>query len=403
MNQNRSAIDAAGTHRKILMVSTSLGFGGADSQIVSIARVLRSRGWGVTVVSMIPPAAYRSQLEECGARVESLEMTPGAPDCRAIWRLANLIRREKPDVVHSHMFHANLLTRLTRCVAPMPALVCTAHNTRESSQRGGPTWHKELLYRLTDRLANHTTIICQAGFRRYAGTAVPASRLEVIPIGIDCCRFRPDPELRAQARRELQLAENDLTFLAVGRMVVQKDYPNLLRAFARLGERRWRLLVAGTGPLESEVQHLCRELGLEAQVRFLGVKEDVRPWFNAADAFVMGSAVEGMPVVLLEAAACGLPAIVTAAGGCAEVVVNGQTGFVAPIRNDVALAEALNRFVDLPAAQRAEFAANARSRALREFEIAGIVFRWESIYLQCLRKSRSAPALHAVSTGVKTR
>ncbi len=88
----------------------------------------------------------------------------------------NSIREFNPDVVHAHMVHANLLGRFTRLICPMRALICTAHNLRETSEKGGPTWHKELLYRLTDFLADRTTIICHAAYERYIQTrAVPAA------------------------------------------------------------------------------------------------------------------------------------------------------------------------------------------------------------------------------------
>jgi len=374
--------------RKVLMVSSSLGFGGADTQIVTLARILRSRGWSAVIASMTEPTAHRETLAAMGVPVHSLGMRPGLPDPRAIFRLAHLVRREQPDLVHAHMYHANLLCRLTRCVANMRALVCTAHNTREISQRGGPTWHKELIYGLTDRLTDRTTIICEAGFRRYVERrAAPAHRLTVIPIGIDCDEFCPPGPNRAAAREALGITDNTFLFLTIGRMAVQKDYPNLLRAFSLIREHPWTLLIGGGGPLEQHIRHLIRDYGMEDRVRLLGVRQDVRDWFHAADAFVMGSAMEGMPVVLLEAAASGLPAVVTNAGGSGEVVVDGETGFVVPVKDHQALAGALGRMLQLPYSTRSQFACAARRRALEQFEIGRIVTRWERLYESCLAGS----------------
>jgi glycosyltransferase involved in cell wall biosynthesis len=385
---------------KVMMVSTSLGYGGADTQIVNIARMLRSRGWKVTVVSMIPPAAHVGTLAGIGVPVYSLKMRSGVPDPRAVFRLADLIQQENPDVVHSHMVHANLLSRLTRLIARMPALICTAHNTRESSRRGGPTWHKELLYRLTDRLADQTTIICKAGAGHYIRRkAVPPSRLQVIPIGIDCADFSPSPAKRKEARLRCSLHEGHFTFLSVGRFVVQKDYPNLLQAFALLRHRSWTLLIAGSGPLQPELERLRDELSLTNHVRFVGVRQDVRDWYYAADAFVLGSAVEGMPVVLLEAAAAGLPAVVTDAGGNPEVVIDGKTGFVVEKQNHRALARAIEQMLEIPVTRRMQFGADARLRAIEEFEIGQIVTRWESLYRSCLSRRVSCRNTVFASSG----
>ncbi len=382
------------------MVITGLGFGGAETQVVNIARVLRLRGWRVTVVSLIWPASHVEQLKAHGIPVHSLRMRRRIPDPRAILRLARLIRREKPDIVHSHMVHANLLTRVTRCVAPMPALVCTAHNTCECSERGGPTWHKELLYRVTDRLCDHTTIVCHAGFRHYVRRrAAPASRLEVIPTGVDCAEFRPDPEKRRQARLDLAIPEGRFVFLAVGRLVAQKDYPNLLRAAALLRRRRWTLLIAGSGPLQRDLEQLCSQLYLFDRVRFLGVKPDIRSLYLAADAFVMSSRVEGLPVVLLEAAASGLAAVVTDAGGACEVVVSGKTGVVVPKEDHRALAGAMEQMLDMPVSRRTQCGADARARATEEFELGKVVSRWESLYARCLRR---AAARHTEITPLRS-
>jgi len=122
-------------------------------------------------------------------------MKSGVPDFRAVFRLRSLIRSFRPDVVHCHMFHANILGRITRLFCRMPALICTAHSIKETSILGGPTWHKELLYRATDSLADQTTIICNAGFDRYVRVgAVPRKKLrmnsESIPSALRVLRRR---------------------------------------------------------------------------------------------------------------------------------------------------------------------------------------------------------------------
>ena len=151
---------------RILILITTLTFGGAETQVVRLATELKMRGWTVCVVCMVQPTAYTSQLEAEHIPVHSLDMKRGIADLRAIFRLTSLIRNFRPDVVHCHMYHANLLGRVTRLFCKIPALVCTAHNFRETSEQDGPTWHKELLYRITDPLADKTTIICNAAFER---------------------------------------------------------------------------------------------------------------------------------------------------------------------------------------------------------------------------------------------
>jgi glycosyltransferase involved in cell wall biosynthesis len=233
---------------------------------------------------------------------------------------------------------------------------------------------------------------------------VPASRLQVIPIGIDCGDFSASPEKRTAARQKLSLSEGHFTFLCIGRLVVQKDYPNLLRAFALLRHKPWTLLIAGNGPLQPELERLAAELSLTDRVRFVGVRQDVRDWYYAADAFVLGSAVEGMPVVLLEAAAAALPAVVTDAGGNSEVVVDGKTGFVVEKENYHSLARAVDKMLDMPITRRTQFGTDARLRAIEEFEIGKIVTRWESLYQTCLSRPVSfGPSVFARSGALPPR
>ncbi len=298
------------------MVITSLQIGGAETQVVTLAQRLQARGWEVAVVSLLAPGGHAASLAKSAIPVHSLEMKRGIPDPRAALRLARIVRTYQPDIVHSHMVHANLLARCTRLITAMPALICTAHNTRETSERGGPTWYKERLYGITGKLADETTIICRAGWDHYVATGAAApDRLQIVPNGIDCQRFSPNSETRTAARLELGIGGDEFVWLAAARLVPQKDFPNLLRAFAPLAGGKWKLLIAWDGPLKQQLEGLAKQLGLAEKVSFLGVRRDIPVLHNAADAFVLSSELEGLPLSVLEASASGLPSVVTDVGG----------------------------------------------------------------------------------------
>jgi glycosyltransferase involved in cell wall biosynthesis len=378
---------------------TSLQVGGAETQVVNLAQRLQARNWDVTVVSLLASGAHASTLAQSGIPVHSLEMKRGLPDPRAVFRLASIVRAVKPDIVHSHMVHANLLARFTRLVQSIPALICTAHNTRETSERGGPTWYKERLYGITDALADSTTIICQAGWDHYVATgAAPADRLQVIPNGIDCQRFAPNLAIRSKMRSELGIAADEFVWLAAARLVLQKDFPNLLHAFSPLRGGKWKLLIAGDGPLRPQLEQLGQELGLSTQVQFLGVRRDISNLHNAADAFVLSSEMEGLPLSVLEAAASGLPSVVTDVGGTREAVLDGTTGFVVPPRDSSALSSALTRLMTLSPADLRRFATSARAHCLSRFEINSVVDRWEELYQRNARSSSTAAKIVYVIT-----
>lgn len=349
-----------------------------------LAGELKARGWEIAVVCLAEPDAHIEEIESKGIGVHRLRMRRGLPDPRAIFRLRGLIKRFKPDVVHCHMFHANLLGRITRIFCRIPALVCTVHNLRETSERGGPTWYKEMLYRLTDNLANKTTIICQAAFDRYVRVgAVPAERLQVIPNFIDTECFSPESDGRKKARNSLRLGD-EFVWLAVGRLVKQKDYPNLLRAVHALGVERTTILVAGGGPLAAELRDLSNSLGLRAQVRFCGTSEDLLDLYNAADAFVMSSRFEGLSVALLEAASMALPAVTTDAGGNPEIVQHEITGYVVPCGNSSALANAMRRMMQIPESERRAMGRNARAVCIERYRTETVIQQWLDLYAEVL-------------------
>jgi glycosyltransferase involved in cell wall biosynthesis len=287
------------------------------------------------------------------------------------------------------MVHANIFTRIVRLLAPVPVLVCTAHNIEEASRQGSGRLG-ELAYRITDFLCDITTQVSRAGVERYVRIGVvPRHKIRYIPNGVDTFRFKPDPDIRAHVRTMLGV-KDAFMWLAVGRFQPQKDYPNLLQAFAQLvsQEREALLVIAGDGPLRPLMETLALDLGLKEQVKFLGLRRDVPDLMKAADAYVMSSAWEGMPMVLLEAAATGLPIVATNVGGNSEVVMDGQTGFLVPPKDPRALAEAMLRLMRLPYEIRQKMGQAGRARVEAQYALERVVDQWEALYYELLKCKR---------------
>jgi glycosyltransferase involved in cell wall biosynthesis len=371
-----------------MLITSLCRSGGAESQVFRLSTELKARSWEVCVVSLIKPAAYVRQLEEQNIEVHSLDMKPGVPDFRAVFRLRSLIQRFRPDILHCHMFHANLLGRITRLVCPIPLLICTAHGVQENSRKGGPSWHRELLYRATDNLAERTTIICNAAYERYVRVgAVARNKLQVIPNGIDSGVFAPSRERRTSIRHEFGIG-SEFVWLAVGRLVIQKDYPTLFNALEQLPTHRFVVLIAGDGPLEADLRVECTRRRLNDKVRFCGAREDIVDLYNAADAFVMSSDSEGLPMALLEAASVGLPAVVTDVGGNSDIVVDGITGYIVPPSKPVQLAAELQRIMEASPESRESMSRAARRHCQQNYRIAAIIESWLDLYTECLSSVR---------------
>jgi glycosyltransferase involved in cell wall biosynthesis len=192
---------------------------------------------------------------------------------------------------------------------------------------------------------------------------------------------------RESVRGSLGLGR-EFVWLAVGRFEIQKDYPIMLRAFARVHERVSRavLLLVGRGSLQGETEALARELGLGASVWFLGVRDDIPELLNAADGYVMSSAWEGMPMVLLEATAAGLPIVATRVGGNQEVVCDGESGFLVPPRDADALALAMLRLMEMPEVQRRDMGDRGREHVQSHYGLKRTIACWESLYHEVLAR-----------------
>ena len=328
------------------------------------------------VVSLIRLSHIFLPLQDEGVRLASLDMAKGVPDPRALAWLARLLRRWRPDVVHAHMVHANLLARLCRPLAPVPRLISTMHSDDE-----GPQW-RYYAYRLTDRLSDVTTAVSQSALeeavRRHA---VTVNRIRVVPNGIVSRRFARDRLIRGGTRSSLELGEG-FVWLSVGRLADVKRHTDLLAALRIVQERtpNVRLLIAGDGPLRAALEHEIQHTGIDSNVSILGERDDVPALMQAADGFVMSSAWEGLPMVLLEASASSLPIVATDVGGSRDVVADAETGFLTPALQPEPLAEAMLRVMDLAQIERHAMGDRARQRVVERFDMEHVANDWEALY-----------------------
>ncbi len=357
---------------RVAMLVTGLEPGGAEIQTVHLAGSLAARGWEVTVF------AFRAGALEA-------ELRAGGVPVRVIYpaRLLLQLARLQPAIVHAHLFHANLAARLARLLCPLPVVISTVHSVAESSRRSGSIRARDILYRVTDGLADATVFVCAAAAERHLEVrAVSSERAHVIPNGVDTGRFRPDAARRAEARAALGLG-GEFAWLAVGRLMWKKNYPLMLEAMAR--QSGGVLFIAGTGPDEAQLRRLAGP-----NVRFLGERQDIPALMNACDGFVLSSDVEGLPMVLLEAAASGLPQVACGCGGVGEAVLDERTGYVVAPGDAAALATAMERLAGLPPEARAAMGQAAREHALARFDLAAVTSQWEDLYRRLTEAARAA-------------
>lgn len=355
--------------------------GGAERQTMLLATGLAARGWRVSVVALSGRGGEAAnELRGAGAAFFCLEMRKGLADPRGWLRFHRWLRREKPEVVHAHLPHAAWMARWSRLGAPVRGVIDTLHSTSTG------TVGRRLGYRWSGWLADRVTAVSEAVAEAHLAARMAArTKLTVLPNGVDVERWRPDGVVRAAMRREMGL-DGVFLWVAAGRLEAVKDYPTLLRAMVETLETAF-LAVAGAGPLEEELRHLSKELGLEHRVRFLGFEPEVRRWMQAADGFVLSSRWEGLPLALLEAAACGLPAVATDVAGTREAVANEQTGLLATPEDAKALAGAMTRLMRMPAGERAAMGRRAREFVTERYGLEAVLDRWEALYREVLDRN----------------
>jgi glycosyltransferase involved in cell wall biosynthesis len=306
------------------------------------------------------------------------------------------LREFRPDLVHSHSFHANIFARLLRMAGPPFVVLSTVHNVYE-----GGLW-RMVAYRLTDRLSRRTVAVSEAAAERFTRLkAVPLHKCSVILNGIDLNDtdvdgLIPDCNRRAHMRAEMGISTENAEFvwLAVGRLAPAKDYPNLLRAFAavRTHTPQTQLWVAGDarGGERTPLEALAKELQIDGAVHWLGLRRDMPALLDAADGFVLGSAWEGMPLAVGEAMAMAKPVVATDVGGVRELV--GDAGVVVPAKDSQALAEAMLATMQESREELAARSRAARERVSRQFNMDATADMWLSLYesqLTAVPQSRS--------------
>jgi len=367
---------------RIAYMLTSLGIGGAERQVIALSERMAARGHHVVLIVLKPKETHEWPTSLEVIRLDMRKSLAGFYSGLA--RSHRFLRSFHPDLVHSHTFPANMVARALHVLGSAPAVLSTIHNVYE----GG--WQRTMLYGLTDRLAIHTTAVSEAVASRFIQIgAVPQARCSVISNGIDLAEFTPVPSRRTALRSQLNAGDNFI-WLAAGRVVPAKDYPNLLRAFAivHAANPQAQLWIAGEAhPGEEERMHdLANRLGISDSVHWLGLRNDMPALLDTADAFVLSSAWEGMPLVAGEAMAMQKPVVATDVGGIREQV--GDTGVIIPPKNSEALAQAMLRVMRMPEDQREAMGQAAHERIRRHFDMNAKVEEWEALYTRLLRDRR---------------
>lgn len=394
-----AAVQAAPTRRlTVLRIIDRLNVGGPAIHAVLTAKGLdQAKFRTVLVVGSVEPgeADMSYLLESSGIEcvvIPSLgrELRP-LRDVRTAWRLMRVMRRERPDVVHTHKAKAGALGRAVASLLGVPVVVHTFHG---HVLRGyfGPA--KNRLFRALEqglaRLSSALVALSPGLVTELADElkVAPRERFTVVPLGFDLAPFAAcRPGVDGTLRRRLGIAPRAKLLAIIGRMVPVKDHPTFLAAAAELAKARAdaHFVFVGGGELEVDLRREAERLGLADRTHFLGWQRELVPIYADVDAVVLSSINEGTPVALIEAMACGVPVVATAVGGVPDLLRWGARGDLVPPRHPQELADAMARALE-PAAR--ERALSIRGEVLEEFGGARLCRDLENLYLELYRRRR---------------
>ena len=374
---------------RIAYILTSLGVGGAERQVIWLARRMARAGHTVRLLVLLPcgsddlltESTRESDSEPLDVIYLGIHKRPWSA-MRGLARGVAAIRQFRPDLIHAHNFHGNLAGRLLGQLCGKIPVISTIHNVYEGGRL------RMMSYRFTDLLSRRTIAVSEAACERYTRLrAIAANKGGVVANGIEADHFQPSIQQRNAMRAVMGVTGKYFVWIAVGRLSPAKDYPNLLRAFAALQLEQpaayiW-IVGAGEPSYTIELQSLVRSLGIEDKIRWLGSRQDIAALLDAADAFVLASAWEGMPLALGEAMAMAKPVVATDVGGVREIL--GESGALVPAGNSNALAEAMARMMVLSDTEQLKIGEAARARILQRFSMEAKTREWEEIYRSLLR------------------
>jgi glycosyltransferase involved in cell wall biosynthesis len=360
---------------KIILLTRVLNRGGAQRQLVELAKAAQRRGVRAVVATFYANGPLEQELRQAHVPCYCLHKARRWDVAGFLWRAMRFVRRQHPDILYSYLGTPNIVTALLKPSLRHTRVVWGIRHSRIELQRYD--WVARCccwLERLLAPFADLIIVNSHAGFDYWATKGFPKNRMVVIPNGIDTNRFRPARDAGLRVRAEWGVAENEILIGLVARLDPAKDHAAFLRAAALLAQKHSnvRFVCVGEGPAlyEERLRALSASLGLRGRVIWAGPRDDMPAVHNALDIATSSSSHEGLSNAIGEAMACSVPCVVTDVGDSARIVEN--TGVVVPPQEPQALADGWEWLLkqDIP-----KMGMQARARIVENFGVEELVER----------------------------
>jgi glycosyltransferase involved in cell wall biosynthesis len=356
---------------KILYLITGLRLGGAEKQLLLLAREMKLAGNTVLVAAMESNGVMAQDFLESGIEVEGLDVTGIRSIPAAYKKLKRLANSFLPDVIHAHMIHANFLAGFFKLFNQNTKVVCTAHNVLEGSRLMMSGYH------FVKKVVDWSTNVSQEAFDHFIKKKYFSPHTSsFIPNATDTTVFDPTNYKKKLIRRDLGIDEQAFVFFSAGRLHYQKNYPDLLKAFSMACAEvpNAVLYIAGEGHDLGKLLVLSAELNLSNRVVFLGRRNDIPALMAMSDCFVLSSKFEGFGLVVAEAMAMQIPVISTDCGGVKEVM-----GGIGTLVNNGDVAGLAKAMVAVSRTGSLCYC-NSRKHIADNYGIPVIIDKWKQLY-----------------------
>lgn len=359
----------------------SLELGGLERLVVNFVSSIDRERFKIVVGCLEGPGPLAEAIESLGISITTFNRRPGI-DWRLIPMIARWLKRERAGLLHTHNAAPHFYGALAAKLAPTRSTIHTKHG------RDWPERPRKVLLNRLSTLCTDRVVTVSRDARDLAGRVehVPARKLRVIHNGIDTDLFAPDGTGAAPATIA-GIPAGATVIGTVARLAPEKDQGSLIDAFAQLHEHHpdCYLVIAGDGPARGALATRADSLPCRDNIVFLGTVNRVAPLLRRLSVFVLTSLSEGVPLALLEAGASGIPAVVTDAGGNAEVVEEGVTGFVVPVGRPGLVADRIAQLL-ADDGLRSSMGRRARERIVSHFSLSGMTRSYEELYRECYER-----------------
>ena len=329
---------------RILVYGMTDNLGGIETYIMMLYRRMDKTRMIFDFVTDFPSMTFADEVSRAGSRIYYIPAK--GKDLKGHLREMNRLLKEHPEykAVYFNIVDAGAAVTMSAAWRQKRRVIANAHNSSSGNQT-----LQNICRPLLGVFAGRW-LACSRTAARFMFGERTAQKAEIIPNLIDAKRFAYDPELRQRTRKELGLQDEDFALIHVGRLDWEKNPKELLEIFRgiRVREPRARLLSIGSGPMEGEVHQYARQLGIDESVGFLGRQEDIVPYLQAADVFVLPSVYEGFGIVAVEAQAAGLPCVLST-GVPEDVKVTENVEYL-PVQEHERWTEAVLKFRNMPRA-----------------------------------------------------